>query len=54
VAVAAADWNPAAMRTEMNNQDIGFILEEAETGQLSEWKYIDNRVTGNPPTDSEK
>jgi hypothetical protein len=38
---AAAGWDPTALRTQqLNNQDIGPILEEAETGQRPEWKNI--------------
>jgi hypothetical protein len=29
-AVAAASWNPAALKMELNHQDIGPILEEVE------------------------
>jgi hypothetical protein len=38
--VAAAGWDPVALRTELNNQDTGPILEEVETGQRPEWKDI--------------
>jgi hypothetical protein len=39
VAVAAAGWDPAALRTEqLNDQDIRPILEDAETGQHPEYK----------------
>jgi hypothetical protein len=42
-AVAAAIWDPAALRTEqLNDQDIGPILEEVQTGQCPEWKDIIN------------
>jgi hypothetical protein len=42
-AVEAADWDPAALRTEqLNDQNIGPILEEAETGQCPELKCIAN------------
>jgi hypothetical protein len=37
-AVAAAGWDPGALRTELNDKDIGPILEEVETGQRPEWK----------------
>jgi hypothetical protein len=41
VAVAAASWVPAALRSEqLNDPDTGPILEEAETGQWPEWKDI--------------
>jgi hypothetical protein len=40
-AIAAADWDPAALRTEqLNDQDIGPILEEAQTGQLPEGEDV--------------
>jgi hypothetical protein len=39
-AVAAAGWDPTALRRELNDQDIGPILEEVETGQRPEWKDI--------------
>jgi hypothetical protein len=40
-AVAATDWDSAALRREqLNDKDIGPILEEVETGQLPEWKDI--------------
>jgi hypothetical protein len=40
-AVAAAGWDPAALRTEqVDIQDIGPILEEVETRQQPEWKDI--------------
>jgi hypothetical protein len=40
-AVAAAGWEPTALRTEqLNDQDIVPILEEVETGQCPEWKDI--------------
>jgi hypothetical protein len=43
-AVAAAIWDPATLRTDqLNDQDIGPILEEVETGQCPEWKYITGR-----------
>jgi hypothetical protein len=36
-AVAAAIWNPATLRTDqLNNHDIGPVLEEVETGQCPE------------------
>lgn len=39
--VAADGWNPAALRTEqLNDRDMGLILEEAETGRCPGWKYI--------------
>jgi hypothetical protein len=41
VVVAAAGWDPAALRREqLNDQDIGSILEEVETGQCPAWKDI--------------
>jgi hypothetical protein len=40
-AAAAASCNPVTLTTEqLNDQDIGFILEEIETGQRPEWKDI--------------
>jgi hypothetical protein len=40
-AVAAAGWDPAALRTEqLNDQNVGPILEEVETRQRPEWKDI--------------
>jgi hypothetical protein len=45
-AVAASGWDPAALGTELDNQDIGPILEEVETGQCPEWKGI----TAHSPT----
>jgi hypothetical protein len=42
--LAAAGLDPGALRTEqLNNQDTGLILEEVETGQLPELKYIVDR-----------
>jgi hypothetical protein len=42
--VAATRWGSAALRREqLNDKDIGPILEEAETGQRPEWKDIANR-----------
>jgi hypothetical protein len=39
--VAAAGWDPAALRTEqLDDPDIGPILQELETGQRPEWKDI--------------
>jgi hypothetical protein len=44
VAVAATRWDPAALRREqLNDQDIGLILEEVETRQHPEWKEITDR-----------
>jgi hypothetical protein len=41
VDLAAAGWDPAALRRgELNDQNIGPILEEIETGQRPEWKDI--------------
>jgi hypothetical protein len=38
-AVSPAAWDPSALRTEqLNNEDIGPILEEVETEQRPEWK----------------
>jgi hypothetical protein len=43
-AVAAAGWDPAALRTEqLNDLDTGPILEEAETRQCPEWKDVADR-----------
>jgi hypothetical protein len=43
-AVAAARWDPAVLRTEqLNNPEIGPILQEVETGQRPVWKYIADR-----------
>jgi hypothetical protein len=41
--VAAAGQDSAALRRELNDQDIGPILEEEETGQCPEWKVIADR-----------
>jgi hypothetical protein len=39
--VAGAGWDPVALRTEqLNDADIGPILQEVETGQRPEWKDI--------------
>jgi hypothetical protein len=54
VPTATAKWDPAALRTEMIDQGIGSILEEVETGHLSEQKDIADCATGNPPTDNQK
>jgi hypothetical protein len=54
VPTATAKWDPAALRTEMNNQDMGSVLEEVETWQLSERKDIADCATGNLPTDNQK
>jgi hypothetical protein len=36
-----ASWDPVALRTEqLNDPDIGPILQEVETGQRPEWKDI--------------
>jgi hypothetical protein len=41
--VAAPGWDPATLRTEqLNDPDIGLILQEVETGQRPEWKDIAN------------
>jgi hypothetical protein len=41
VAVSAAGWDPATLRKEqLNDQDVGPILEEVETEQHPEWKDI--------------
>jgi hypothetical protein len=43
-AVAAAVWDPAALRTEqLNNPEIGPILQEVETGPRPVWKDIADR-----------
>jgi hypothetical protein len=43
-AVAAASWDPAALRRDLlNAQSIVPFLEEAETGQRPEWKVIADR-----------
>jgi hypothetical protein len=43
-AVAAAGWDPAALRTEqLNDQDIGPIMEDIQTGQCPEWEVIGDR-----------
>jgi hypothetical protein len=40
-AVATAGWDPAALRTEeLNDPDIGPILQGGETGQQPGWKDI--------------
>jgi hypothetical protein len=40
-AVAAGDWDLAALRTEqLNDLDIGPLLQEVETGQRPQWKDI--------------
>jgi hypothetical protein len=40
-AIAAAGWDPVALRTEqLNDLDIGPILQEVETGQRPQWKDI--------------
>jgi hypothetical protein len=40
-AVAAAWWDPVALRTEqLNDPDIGHILQEVETGKWPQWKDI--------------
>jgi hypothetical protein len=40
-AVAAASWDPSALGMEqLNDPDIGSILQEVETGQRLEWKDI--------------
>jgi hypothetical protein len=41
---AAAGWGPVVSRTEqLDEQDIGHILEEIEVGQRPEWKGIGDR-----------
>jgi hypothetical protein len=43
-AIAAAGRDPVALRTEqLNNPDLGPILQEVETGQRSQWKDIADR-----------
>jgi hypothetical protein len=43
-AVAASDWDTAALRTEQpNDQNTGPILQKVETGQHPEWKDILDR-----------
>jgi hypothetical protein len=43
-AVAAPCWDPATLRTEqLNDPDIGPILQEVETEQRQEWKIISDR-----------
>jgi hypothetical protein len=43
-AAAVASWDPATPKPDqLNDQDIGPILEEVETGQCPEWKYIAGR-----------
>jgi hypothetical protein len=39
-AVTAAGWDSATLRTELNNQDIGPILEEVKTRQHQDQKDI--------------
>jgi hypothetical protein len=42
-AVVAAGWDPATLRAEqLDDPDIGPILQEVETGQRPEWKDIVN------------
>jgi hypothetical protein len=39
--VAAAGWDPAALRLEqLNDQFVGSILEEVGTGERQKWKDI--------------
>jgi hypothetical protein len=43
--VSAAGWDPAALHTEqLDDPDIGPILQELETGQRPEWKDIADRI----------
>jgi hypothetical protein len=43
-ALPAVGWDPLTLRTEqLNDPDIGPILQEAETGQRPEWKDIADR-----------
>jgi hypothetical protein len=43
-AVAADGWDPVALRREqLDDTDVGLILQEAETGQRPEWKDIADR-----------
>jgi hypothetical protein len=44
LAVAAAGWDPAALRTELNYPDIRPILEEVETRQRPERNDIADRI----------
>jgi hypothetical protein len=42
--MAAPGWDPATLRTEqLNDADIGSILQEVEAGQQPEWKDIVDR-----------
>jgi hypothetical protein len=43
MAVAASGWDSAALRSELNDQDIGLVLQEVETGQCPEWKDMADR-----------
>jgi hypothetical protein len=46
IAVATAEWDPAALRKkQLNDPAIGPIREEGETGQRPEWKDIANCST---------
>jgi hypothetical protein len=41
MAVAATGWDPASLRREqLNEQDVGPILNEVETERHPEWKHI--------------
>jgi hypothetical protein len=43
-AVAADGWDPVALRREqLDDPDVGPILQEVETGQRPEWKDIADR-----------
>jgi hypothetical protein len=43
-AVAAVSWDPAALRSEqLNDHDIGPIMQGLDTGQYLEYKYIADR-----------
>jgi hypothetical protein len=42
--VAGAGWDPVALRSEqLNDPDIGPILQEVKAGQRPEWKDIVDR-----------
>jgi hypothetical protein len=42
-AVVATGRDPVALRTQLNDQDTGPILEEVHTGQHPEWKDTTDR-----------
>jgi hypothetical protein len=43
-ALPAVSWDPVTLRTEqLNDPDIGPILQEGETGQRPEWEDIADR-----------